>query len=91
MQDEAGNFVKNEATDVFVPAHRTFGALNSEIVTLEVFETRSHHSGCQRKEGRVTQVLERSKTPYIGTLHVVRRQMWVLIESKNIHYDVMLP
>lgn len=91
LQDKAGNFVKNEETDVFVPAHRTFCALNGDIVKLEVFKTRSHRSKNQRNEGRVVQIVERCKTPYIGTLHLVRRQAWALVESRNMPYDIMLP
>ena len=71
--------------DVFVKASKTMGALNGDtvrvVVTKEKTETR-------RMEGKVMEIVSRSPRPFVGILHVVGNQAWVLMQSRVMPYDI---
>ncbi len=77
---------KNE-DDVFVGARKLRGALHNDIVKYIVTK---NGSGIRKKEGEVTAIVERSKTPYTGILQISRREAWVIIENRNMPYDIKL-
>ena len=79
---------EGDEDDVFVKASRTNGALNGDIVRVTVTREKTES---QRREGRVTEILERSARPFIGILHVVRGQAWVLMQSRFMPYDISVP
>ena len=72
--------VEGEADDVFVKASKTKGALNGDIVKVAVTKEKA---GGQRREGMVVEIVERSRKPFVGILHVVGDQAWVLMESRG--------
>lgn len=81
--------------DIFIPQHRLKGALNNDIVKVAITKkgAESSKEGLLRKgnkncEGEIAEVLERSKFPYIGILSITKRGAWVIIENKNMPYDV---
>ncbi len=81
--------------DVFVKATKTRGALNGDIVKCAVTqektvkeEGRGRGNGGRRREGEITEIVERSRKPFVGVLHIVGRQAWVLMQSKNMPYDI---
>ena len=79
--------------DIFVKAARTRGALNGDRVLVDVVKApRKTRSGQTegRYEGVVTEILERCKRPFIGFLHIVGKQAWVLMQSKVMPYDIRL-
>ena len=41
-----------------------------------------------RCEGVITQIIERSPKPFVGFLHIVGNQAWVLMQSKVMPYDI---
>ncbi|MBR4298955.1 MAG: ribonuclease R [Bacteroidales bacterium] len=45
----------------------------------------------QRREGEVVEILERSPRPFIGILHIVGNQAWVLMQSRFMPYDITIP
>ena len=77
--------VEGEEDDVFVKASKTRGALNGDMVRVAV--TRPKTEG-HRREGEVVAVLERSPKPFIGVLHIVGDQAWVLMQSRFMPYDI---
>jgi len=77
-----------EDDDVFVKASKTRGALNGDIVRVSVTRQKTDRQRC---EGEVVEILERSVRPFIGILHVVGHQAWVLMQSRFMPYDISVP
>ncbi len=75
--------------EVFVKAAKTRGALNGDtvrvVVTRENFRARP---GERRREGEVIEIVERSKRPFVGILHLVGAQAWAMRQSKSKPYDI---
>lgn len=80
--------VEDSEDDVFVKASKTRGALNGDIVRVAVTRDKSEN---HRREGEVVEVLERSQKPFIGILHIIGNQAWVLMESRFMPYDISIP
>lgn len=80
--------VDGEADDIFVKASRTRGALNGDTVRVAVTKEKTEN---QRREGEVLEIMERSRKPFVGILHVVGDQAWVLMESRVMPYDIVIP
>ena len=87
--------------DVFVKASKTRGALNGDIVRCAVTSERKEPSentkgrggrkdAGRRREGEIIEIVERSRKPFVGVLHTVGRQAWVLMQSRNMPYDICL-
>ena len=74
--------------DVFVSKSKTRGALNGDRVIVTVTREKTDR---QRKEGEIVEILERSARPFIGILHIVGNQAWVLMESRFMPYDISIP
>ena len=80
--------VEGEDDDVFVKASKTRGALNGDIVRVAVTREKTER---QRREGEVVAIIERSPKPFIGILHIVANQAWVLMQSRFMPYDITIP
>lgn len=79
--------IEGQDQDVFVKASKTRQALNGDIVKVAV--TREGGKD-RRREGQVVEIIERSKKPFVGILHFVGAQAWVLMQSKFMPYDIMV-
>ena len=77
----------------FVPQHKMRGALNGDIV--KVLTTKAKGIGADGKpkriEGEIITVLERSSKPHIGVLQISRGEAWLIMESRNMPYDISIP
>ena len=71
--------------DVFVKASKTMGALNGDTVRVAVTKEKTDR---MRMEGRVIEIVSRSPRPFVGILHVVGNQAWVLMQSRTMPYDI---
>ena len=80
--------VEGEDDDVFVKASKTRGALNGDRVRVSVTREKGEK---QRREGEVIEIVERSPKPFIGILHIVGNQAWVLMQSRFMPYDITIP
>ena len=80
--------VEDSEDDVFVKASKTRGALNGDIVRVTVTREKDDR---HRREGEVVEILERSAKPFIGILHIVGDQAWVLMESRFMPCDISIP
>ena len=80
--------VDGEEDDIFVKASKTRGALNGDLVRVAVTREKTDRT---RKEGEVVEIIERSRKPFIGVLHVVGDQAWVLMQSRFMPYDISIP
>ena len=79
---------EGEEDDVFVKASKTRGALNGDIVRVAVTREKTERT---RREGEVIEIVERSRKPFIGVLHIVGNQAWVLMQSRFMPYDISIP
>ena len=79
---------EGDEDDVFVKASKTRGALNGDVVRVSVTRDKTDN---QRREGEVVEILERSPRPFIGILHGVGHQAWVLMQSRFMPYDISIP
>jgi len=77
--------VEGEGQDIFVKASKTRRALDGDIVRVAM--TREGGNG-KRREGEVVEIVERSRRPFVGVLHFVGAQAWVLMQSKSMPYDI---
>lgn len=77
--------VEGEADDIFVKASRTGGALHGDTVRVAVTKEKTDR---QRREGQVKEIVARSPRPFVGILHIVGRQAWVLMQSRVMPYDI---
>lgn len=79
--------VDGEEDDVFVKASKTRHALNGDKVRVAVTREKGKDSD-KRREGEVLEILERSSKPFVGILHMVGAQAWVLMQSRSMPYDI---
>ena len=80
--------IEGEEDDVFVKASKTRGALHGDTVRVSVTREKTDR---QRREGEVIEIIERSPRPFIGILHIVGNQAWVLMQSRFMPYDITIP
>lgn len=81
--------------DIFVRAAKMRGALNGDTVKVIVRKNhdkdksrRGRARKPQRVEGEVTEIVERSRRPFIGVLQIAGGKAWVLMESRVMPYDI---
>ena len=82
--------------DVFVKESRTRNALDGDRVKVAVTKvapsearSRAGQKGPgRRREGEVTEILQRSGKQFVGIYHTVGAQAWVLMQSRNMPYDI---
>ena len=77
--------VEGQDNDIFVKASKTRHALDGDTVRVAV--TRPG-GGDRRREGEVVEIVERSRRQFVGILHMVGAQAWVLMQSKSMPYDI---
>ena len=80
--------IVEDGDDVFVKASKTRGALNGDTVRVTVTREKTD---TQRREGEVIEIIQRSPKPFIGILHIVANQAWVLMQSRFMPYDIAIP
>lgn len=80
--------IDGDEDDVFVKASKMKGALNGDTVKVVVTRPKGDRN---RREGEVVEIVSRSVKPFVGVLHVVGNQAWVLMQSKNMPYDIVIP
>ena len=81
--------IEGQEEDVFVKASKTRGALHGDTVRVAV--TQEREGNLRRRSGEIIAILERSKKPFVGILHIVGKQAWVLMSSKTMPYDISVP
>ena len=89
MTREGSIFVLTPADedDVYVKASMSRHALNGDLVRVNVIREADKLRG-KRREGQVVEILERNKSPFVGIYHTVGSQAWVLMQSRNMPYDI---
>ena len=90
--------IEGQDDDVYVPANKTRRALDGDTVRVAITRdrvSRSYDRAGQktlshRREGEIIEVLERSGRQFVGIFHTVGAQAWVLMQSKNMPYDIQV-
>ena len=90
--------IEGQDDDVYVPANKTRRALDGDTVRVAVTRdrvSRSYDRAGQktlshRREGEIIEVLQRSGRQFVGIFHTVGAQAWVLMQSKNMPYDIQV-
>lgn len=87
--------VEGQEEDLYVPVAKTRGALNGDkvrvVVTKEPKKAKKGKSLSPkegRREAQVVEVVDRSKKPFVGIYHSTSRGAWVLMQSRNMPYDI---
>ncbi|ADY73159.1 ribonuclease R [Desulfurobacterium thermolithotrophum DSM 11699] len=76
----------NGGKGVFVPGRNMNGAMNGDIVAVEI--VKEFKDG--RKEGKIVSVIERAIKKVVGRVEKTRRYCFVIPEDKRIRYDILL-
>ncbi len=79
---------EGQVEDVYCKSINVRGALNGDIVRVAVIKEKGERG---RREGKVLEIVERSPRPFVGLLHIVGNQAWVLMESRTMPYDISVP
>ena len=87
MTRDGNLFVKVEGLegDVFITSAKARGALHGDKVRIAVTKPAV---GNRHADGTVLDIVERSRRPFVGVLHIVGVQAWVIMQSKNMPYDI---
>ncbi len=78
--------VENEE-DVFVPIDNINGALDGDIVAVEITETQEDG----KREGRIVRVLKRSLSTVVGEIYFKKRVGHIILDDKKLKLDIEIP
>jgi len=80
--------IEGDEDDVYVKSSKMAMALNGDMVQVAVTKAKAAKA---HREGYVIGIVERSGRPFVGYLHVAGSQAWVIMQSKNMPYDISVP
>ena len=88
--------VDGQDGDIFVKASKTRHALDGDTVrvavTKEVPSRANGRAGQKnspmKREGEIVEIVKRSGKQFVGVFHNVGAQAWVLMQSKNMPWDI---
>ncbi len=87
--------VDGQDDDIFVKASKTRNALDGDIVKVAVTKQggakaapRAGEKAIRKREGEVIEIVQRSGKQFVGIYHTVGAQAWVMMQSKNMPYDI---
>ena len=83
--------VDGRQDDIFIPTRKLHFALSGDFVKVAVSKRRLQGAEKGRSlEGEVTKIIRRSTKPHIGILVVRGKQVWAIVESKTMPYDIRI-
>jgi ribonuclease R len=77
----------NGGDDIYVPARMIRNAFTGDKVKLYVFYNKKRKT----YEGEVIEVIERSKTEYVGVIQIANRYGFFIADNNKIHTDIFIP
>lgn len=87
--------VDGQEDDIYVKASKTRNALDGDTVKVAVTKQSAAKSASKaggraerKREGEVIEIVKRSGKQFVGIYHTVGAQAWVLMQSKNMPYDI---
>jgi ribonuclease R len=81
----------NEEGDIWVDVRHLHGAIDGDIVSVQVFLQPGKSKAEKHREGEVIEVLERKRNEFVGTIEVSERYAFVIPDNKKIHFDIFIP
>ncbi len=84
-------------TDVYVPPKYVNGALNGDIVRVQLFAPAPYRGGrkgpapSRKPEGEVLEVLKRANEFFIGTIRLNRQYALFIPDNPNVPTDIYIP
>ena len=81
--------VEGQEEDIFVKASKTRHALDGDMVRVAVTRPANKAKNA-RCEGEIVEIVERSSKPFVGIMHTIGAQAWVLMQSRSMPYDIEL-
>ena len=81
--------VEGQTEDIFIPMRKLHFALNGDFVKVAVAKRQLQRKD-RRLEGEVVKIIHRSTKPHIGVLVVRGRQVWAIVESRSMPYDIRI-
>ena len=79
--------VEGQEEDIFVKASKTRHALDGDMVRVAVTRP-ANKARNARCEGEIVEIVERSSKPFVGIMHTIGAQAWVLMQSRSMPYDI---
>lgn len=76
---------KNEK-DIFIPPHHIGQAIDGDIVKVAITK-----DGGERREGRITEVVSRERTQFVGTIQVKDQQGFLLPDNSKTGLKIAIP
>jgi ribonuclease R len=73
--------------DIFVSASNLHTALHGDTVKVMLFAKRKG----SRPEGEVVEIMERSRTTFVGTVELMPNFAFLLPDNKNMPFDLFIP
>lgn len=77
----------NGDEEIYVPARMIRNAFSGDKVKLYVFYNKRRKT----KEGEVVEIIERSKTEYVGTIQINGKYGFFIADSNKLHTDIFIP
>ncbi len=78
--------IPDSANDIYVSRDKTKHALNGDRVKVQVRDIT-----VSRPEGRIVEIIERTKSTYSGTLQLVKNYGFVKADSMKMPHDIFIP
>jgi ribonuclease R len=77
----------NGGEEIYVPARMIRNAFTGDKVKLYVFYNKKRKT----YEGEVIEVIERSKTEYVGIIQITNKYGFFIADNNKIHTDIFIP
>jgi ribonuclease R len=79
--------IREDGEDIFIAAGNTGTALDGDVVKVMIFPRRSS----RKLEGKVTEVVERSKKQYAGIVDKIKNFAYVIPDGNKTPVDIFIP
>lgn len=80
----------SEVDDIWVDNRNLNGAIDGDIVRVTVFD-RPKREENQHDEGEVMEIIEHTRTRFVGKVQMSPRFAFVVPDSKKIYFDIFVP
>src|SRR3954469_23432067 len=77
--------------DLYIPAGENSGAINGDVVSAKITNSRRGEEGKTLYEGRVIEILERTQKKFVGSLVKQHGQWLVLADGKTFTQPILAP
>src|SRR5690606_37730657 len=73
--------------DIHIASNNINRALHGDEVELYVYKRKKHG----KREGEITQVLQRNKTDYVGVIQISKNYAFVVADNSKMYKDIFVP